>query len=229
MFILVSLKITYNIMKNKSIKENVKSISFSYKIKSRKVVVSNIFEILVIELFSVDGGVFLKNTIDTISKELFDQSIVRDFESINISIKIRYNGTESTYLIDSKLDVNCEKTSYIKEYASLGFLSLYSHFVENFYTKYGIYVPPIHFKNIDSCCTNCNISFDGGSIFENFYKQGVDGVEYYKKHPNEILLITEESYSEPYRFSNILLVKNMLAYEFDYYECPNCSTKQNYS
>lgn len=104
----------------------------------------------------------------------------------------------------------------------------FKEFLSNFHDVYGIYIPKVHLTPLESTCVSCGMSFDGGSILENFIQQGKDGVEYYQRHPQDILVDSVEScYGEPYRFGKIIHVK-VQGTQSSWYECPKCKTKQSY-
>lgn len=234
-------------MKVHSIKDSISKFTFRYEVIELGKKVKESFEFLPLELESSAIDLVAYTSINFVRRLLSTVNILNiQSENLNIYLDVSYYGTDSIYTISNKINLteflknsgwysletsSDERYENLKELLGTMFENLYTELETNFSTDYGIYFPPNHQKPILNKCVNCGKGFDAGSIFENFVQQGKDGVEFYQKHPNEILINTEDSYGEPYRFSSVMYVKKYVdnyTRKIRYYECTPCGTKQTY-
>ncbi len=228
---------------------HVNSISFSLELSGGDKVLKSQIDVLMDDIVQAYGiGV----NISEYSKDTLIQSILSEtnlFEYFNSKenydgmvlttlITVDYKGAKNHGLIESKISLydlvnlctlNGKYDRRLEPMVLKGCVgNLFTEFLTNFNTDYGIYVPPIHLKPLEATCVSCGVSFDDGSILENFIKQGRDGVEYYQRHPQDILVESVNAcYSEPFRFGSIIHVKVQGSREH-WYECPKCKTKQSF-
>lgn len=184
---------------------------------------SNILTKSLLESISDKVSSFCNSTLKTtfiieyVGGSLYEGEISIDFDTL-LKLSMWYNN-------DLSID---DRNKHLEMVINGCFQNTFDEVSNNFNNEYGIYIPKNHLKPLANTCVSCGISFDGGSIFENFVKQGVDGVEYYQTHNNEILKIVESSYSAPYRFGkNICYFKTQMEIpKRRWYECTKCNTEQ---
>ena len=71
-------------------------------------------------------------------------------------------------------------------------------------------------------CPECNMSWDGGDIFDSFRPQ-----PWFKdKTDEEVMEHVKESYGEPYKFSKIVGIEDPKLYDgASWYMCPECNSR----